>query len=453
MIYDSAGQASILNKYFSAAFTHDDGTNPLFPTWISDDIGLSSISCSADDVYKKLVKLKPNSAAEPDNLSPLFLKQVAKEIAYPLACVFEMFFSTAFVPPAWKMAYIKPIFKNGNASDASIYRPISLICVCSKIMESIINENMLIYLLDNDLISEHQHSFLSKRSTCTQLLDSFQDWVVSLSNRKAVDVVYIDFSKAFDSVVYSKLLIKLSSYGIKYELLAWLNSFLVGRCQCVSIDGVFSELSAVVSGVPQGIVLAPLLFILYINDVVDIIDKPTTCKLFADDVKLYCDFEFSDDFTPGGNLNNHLATALLKLERWSRVWQLRVNVSKCSVLHLGLHNPLFTYTLNAKPLPMANCVRDLGVTYDNKLRFDDHIHKIVPKAFQMVNLIYRTFVSKNTDLLCRAFKTYVRPILENCSPVWSLICFMISIRLRVFKGISLADSSQDNNSYTRNVSH
>ena len=104
---------------------------------------------------------------------------------------------------------------------------------------------------------QHQHGFLSKRSTCTQLLDSFQDWVVGLSNRKAVDVVYIDFSKAFDSVVYSKLLIKLSSYGIKYELLAWLNSFLVGRCQCVSIDGFFSELSTVVSGVPQGTVLYP----------------------------------------------------------------------------------------------------------------------------------------------------------------------------------------------------
>ena len=110
LICDSAGQASILNKFFSASFTLDDGTNPLFPTRISDDIELSSIPFSANDVYNKLVKLKPNSAAGPDNLSPLFLKQVAKEIAYPLACMFEMFYTTAFVPPAWKMAYIKPIF-------------------------------------------------------------------------------------------------------------------------------------------------------------------------------------------------------------------------------------------------------------------------------------------------------------------------------------------------------
>ena len=119
------------------------------------------------------------------------------------------------------------------------YRPISLTCVCSKIMESIINENMLVYLLKKGLITEHQHGFLSRRSTCTQLLVSLQDWVVGLSNRKADYVVYIDFSKAFDSVVYSKSLIKLSSHGIKYELLAWLNSFLVGRCQYVSINVFF----------------------------------------------------------------------------------------------------------------------------------------------------------------------------------------------------------------------
>ena len=105
---------------------------------------------------------------------------------------------------------------------------------------------------------------------------------------------------------------------------------------------------------------------------------------------MLCYFEFSGDFTPD-NLNNHLASALLKLEGWSQVWQLRINVSKCSVLHLGLHNPLFTYTLNAKPLPMADCVRDLGVSYDNKLRFDDYIHKIVSKAFQMVNSNLQNF--------------------------------------------------------------
>ena len=168
----------------------------------------------------------------------------------------------------------------------------------------------------------------------------------------------------------------------------------------ICFHSFFSKLSTVVSGVPQGTVLAPLLFVLYINDVVDIIDKPSICELFADDVKLYCDFEFADDFTPGDHVNNHLASTLLKLEGWSQVWQLRVNVSKCSVLHLGLHNPLFTYTLNAKPLPMADCVLDL-------------------EASQMVNLIYRTFLSKITDLLGRAFKTYVRSILEYCTRVWS----------------------------------
>ena len=224
-IYDPAKQATIFNKYFSASFTHDDGLSQPFPNRVSDDIGLSHIPFSADNVLKKLLKLKPNSAAGPDNLHPSFLKHVGGEIAPFLAYMFEIFFSMGFVPPIWRRAYVKPIFKSGSSSDASNYRPISLTCVCSKIMESIISEHMLVYLLDNNLISEHQHGFLSRRSTCTQLLDSFQDWVVSLGNSKSIDVAYIDFAKAFDSVVYSKLFTKLAGYGIKFELLAWLRVF------------------------------------------------------------------------------------------------------------------------------------------------------------------------------------------------------------------------------------
>ena len=133
---------------------------------------------------------------------------IAAEIASPLAFIFEQFFSDAFVPPIWEEAYIRPIFKEGSACDPANYRPISLTCECSKIMESIISEHMLSFLLAHDLITKHQHGFLVKRSTCTQLLECFQDWVVSLNNKRSVDIVYIDFSRAFDSVVYSKQFIK-----------------------------------------------------------------------------------------------------------------------------------------------------------------------------------------------------------------------------------------------------
>ena len=165
--------------------------------------------------------------------------------------------------------------------------------------------------------------------------------------KQSVDVVYIDFSRAFDSVVYSKLFIKLESYGFRYELLAWLKSFLVDRYQRVVIDGLFSDFCRVCSGVPQGTVLAPLLFLLFINDIVDFLDSNSVCELFADDVKFYSNYEFSS--TINSDINPLVCT-LSSLEKWSCVWQMRVNISKCSVLHLGLHNPLSQYTFNDSPL-------------------------------------------------------------------------------------------------------
>ena len=154
-------------------------------------------------------------------------------------------------------------------------------------MESIISDQLSDYLSLNGLISKEQHGFLVKRSTGTQLLECFQDWFLEIHNKKAIDIVYIDYSRAFDSLVHSKLLIKLSSYGISHELFGWIKCFLEGRTQSVSIDGHVSTPLDVVSGVVQGSNLGPLLFILFINDIVDIISGPSKCKLFADDLKLY----------------------------------------------------------------------------------------------------------------------------------------------------------------------
>ena len=146
-------------------------------------------------------------------------------------------------------------------------------------MESIINEPLLDFLLDNELISKHQHGFLSKRSTCTQLVESLQDWVIALKKNIPVDITYIDFKKAFETVSHPKLIHKLSSYGIRFELLAWIQEFLKNRSQCVVIDGHFSKFVDVKSGVVQGSVAGPLLFVLYINDIIDNLVAPSTCKL------------------------------------------------------------------------------------------------------------------------------------------------------------------------------
>jgi len=247
--------------------------------------------------------------------------------------MFEKFFGKGFVPEIWKLANIKPILKSGDSSLPHNYRPISVTCVLSKTMESIIRDQMLEYLHRNKLISKQQHGFLSRRSTCTQLLESLEDWSMQLRSGKSVDVVYVDFEKAFDSVVHSKLLAKLESYGVQYELHKWISEFLCDRRQRVFVGSGMSETYPVRSGVIQGSVLGTLLFLLFVNDVCDIFSHPVRTKLFADDVKLYSTVDTQADA-------EQLSKALIDLENWARIWQLKINEKKSAVMHFGNKNPL-----------------------------------------------------------------------------------------------------------------
>ena len=195
-------------------------------------------------------------------------------------------------------------------------------------MERIIVDQLLIYLQQNDIISSEQHGFLARRSTCTQLLDTVHDWVLDINRHLRIDCVYIDFAKAFDTVSHSKLLTKLNGYGVEYELLNWVSSFLSGRTQQVCIGNELSNGILVESGVPQGSVLGPLAFLLYINDIVNCNLGLTKCKLFADDSKFYC----TQDLT----ISNHdLSSTLTMFEHWAGTWQMSIAFHKCYVQSIG----------------------------------------------------------------------------------------------------------------------
>ena len=347
----------------------------------------------------------------------MFFKQLADVLCWPLSFVFDASFKAGVLPACWLDAIVTPVFKKGATSKPENYRPISLTCVCCRIMERVINYDMLDFLRSKGIITQAQHGFLRKHSTTSNLLESIRDWSIALNRRQSVDVIYIDFRKAFDSVSHPKLIIKLVSAGISGNLLNWIKAFLTNRTQSVKVAGSLSNKIMVTSGVPQGSVLGPTLFVIFINDIADIlIDLNVTMKLFADDVKMYSvvDIDISSD----------LLLACDRLMKWAETWQMEIAVQKCSALRVTNKSdlqlmPQAFYQLNNVSLPWSNDCRDLGVLIDGKLNFNSHIALIVHNAHVRAQLILRSFRSRNCELLTRAFTTYVRPLLEYCSSVWN----------------------------------
>ena len=272
------------------------------------------------------------------------------------------------------------------------------------------------HLLSHNLLSPHQHAFISKHSTTTNLLECIHDWTLSLQSRHSTDIIYIDFSRAFDSIVFSKLLFVLQQYGITGRLLNWIENFISYRSQCVVVKGSFSSVCEVVSGVPQGSVLGPILFLIYINDIEKVCMGSCLLKLFADDLKLYCKITVDcPSLSLQSTLNN---TCEFANDR-----QLAINFVKCNVLSVSRTSSSTpnnsVYLINNIPIKCVPEVTDLGVTISSDLSFKAHINSIVAKARQRQGIFFRGFCSRDLELVRKAFITYIRPILEFNSIIWN----------------------------------
>ena len=279
-------------------------------------------------------------------------------------------------------------------------------------MERIIVAEMTDYLLHNNMITRHQHGFLNRRSTATNILECLSDWTLAIDNNQTRTVVYIDFARAFDTVSRPKLMTKLQGYGITGNLLQFISSFLHERNQKTRVGQSVSNAVQLTSGIVQGSCLGPLLFLIYINDVTAIFDELVKPKLFADDLKLYTSVKSNDDC-------KLLQANLDKLAQWANDWQLKISSTKCCVLDIGRKTDAVNCYIDGQLLPSVDQVNDLGITLDSKLRFSIHINKIVKKSITRANLILKCFYSRDTSTLIKAFKVYVRPIIEYCSPAWS----------------------------------
>ena len=368
-----------------------------------------------EKIKKKLLALKTTKSPGPDKIHPRVLKEVATTIAKPLYWIFSSTMEKIKLPTIWKRANVSPIFKKRNKQLASNYRPVSLTCILCKLQESMIRDDIIAHMNANGLISNKQFGFISGRSTILQLLHVVEEWTDILESGGTIDVCYMDFMKAFDKVPHRRLLENVKSYGIDGDILAWIRSFLEDRKQRVVVNGKHSSWREVTSGIPQGSVLGPLLFVLYINDLLH--TAISQVFLLADDTKLYRQI---------GNDSDHkiFQDDISKRQSWEDDWLLKFHPDKCKILGVGKKELTHQYYMTKNDISLVALSRvqyekDVGVTFDEDMIFCKDISTRVNKANSIMGIIRRTYTYLDPQSFKLLFKSLLRPYLEYGAPIWN----------------------------------
>lgn len=405
--------AETLNKFFAEIFTNENTRHIPDPVSFyrgDDKDKLNSCVITPEIVHKHLQKLKPNKASGPDGLGSNILKDLCEVISTPLSMLFNQSLRQCYVPSDWKTANVSPIFKKGTKSDPGNYRPISLTSLVGKCMESVLRDEIRNHLNRNKLIIESQHGFTEGRSCLTNLLLFLEDVTSAIDNGNPLDTVYLDFSKAFDKVPHLRLCRKIEAHGISGCVKNWIQNWLSNRTQRVVLDGIASSDQPVKSGVPQGSVLGPILFVIFINDIDTCIQSKL--KKIADDSKVYRELRSEEDY-------QILQEDVENLCQWSDDWEMLFNIKKCKVLHFGFNNPSFNYHMKDEVLFSDSTEKDLGVHITTDLKSSKQCSEAVKKANQVLGMINRHFVVRDKNTIIQLYKSLVRPNLEYCIQVWS----------------------------------
>ena len=408
---DPKQKANVLNRQFTSVFTNDDGS-AMPNLGSSPHPSVSNIKISINGVTKLLRNLKPFKATGPDGIPARLLRETAEEIAPAVTLLFQASLDQGTVPSSWKRANVVPIFKKGCRSAACNYRPISLTSILCKLCEHIIHCAVIRHLTEHNILSDAQHGFRKRRSCESQLIVTINDLAKGLDDKSQIDLILLDFEKAFDKVSHRRLLMKAEYYGVRGNILQWTADFLKDRKQQVLLEGQSSMESPVTSGVPQGSVLGPLLFLIYINDLPDHAINSTT-RLFADDSVLYRRINSRED-------SKLLQDDLDALVDWETKWLMSFNASKCQLLRITNKRKaiLSSYSIHGHELDLVDAAKYLGVYIDSKISFNTHVDAVAKKANST-----RAFLSRNLSHCSRniketSYKTFVRPIAEYAASAW-----------------------------------
>ena len=421
---DDTENAELLNQFFQSVFTYEDDAPELILNQSSNILWgdnntnepfdytgkvpqhlLTELRITDDMIREQLKDIDPFKSNTKDCIHPKLIKEAGESMIKPLNIIFNKSLVLGTVPKRWKYATVTALHKGEDRHDCKNYRPVSITSVICRMMERILKKHIIRHLEDNSILTDEQHGFVSKRSCLSNLLLAMEELTSIYDEGLPVDEIFLDLQKAFDKVPHQRLLYKLKKIGIESDMLSWIESFLSERYQRVSIKQSYSKWSKVRSGVPQGSVLGPILFIIYINDLPGTVKA--SCSIFADDTKLIKKIANLKDA-------HHLQEDLNTLCEWANTWKLNFNATKCHILHIGKRNPIYSYTINGNELEHVKTEKDLGIIISEDLKANENITHHVKKANKMLGLIKRTFTFLDKDSFLMLYKTYIRPHLEYC---------------------------------------
>lgn len=403
---------NLFAEYFSSVYTTNNTTNDVVCNNNCDNY----FDFSELDIINIINKMDKNKSSSPDGIPIIFYKNTIQSIIKPLVLIFKSSISQMKYPETFKISHITPIHKAGNIDNVENYRPISIISTISKIFDKLLFRHLLSRV--SHLISPLQHGFTAGKSTETNLIEYVEYLIENMKNGGQVDSIYMDLAKAFDKIDHNILIRKLHSFPISPCLIQLLKTYLENRKQFVCLYGEKSECITPGSSVPQGSVLSPLLFALFINDL------PSNIKskilLFADDVKLFFRIETIADA-------RQLQCDIDTIVSWCHSNGLSLNASKCFLISFTRRRETtfqyFNYNIDGTTILRVNCIKDLGVLFDPKLSFKNHCEHVTKKAYRMLGFISR---SLNKFREIRTYQTlynlYIRSNLEYCSSIWNPHC-------------------------------